>query len=932
MTRDARPAAMVALALLLAASPATASMEKAQAARARGDLRAAQIELRNAVRAKPDDAALRVALAISSIDMGDSDTAEKEARAALERGYDRAAGTELLASAYLVGGRYQNLLRGIPIPDAATPPAVAGQALAARAAAYIGLNQIDEARQAAEAAMKLSPDAPTVNLALASVAAASGDRNAAEAAVERVLAIAPDNLEGLQRRGTMLFQRGQFASAIAAFDRILAQAPTNLPARLSRAESRIRLGDFPGARSDVDTVSRSYPGSVPGIYLDAYLLAQGGNALAADQALQRIARQLPDMRDGLLLLATTKRALGQKEVAEDAARRYVARRPDDPRGAKVLAALEMDAGRPAAAMATLGRLAALKAADAEAYDMLGHVSMAAHDPREAEAAFAQAVRLDPQNAALQSRLAIARFAIGDLPGMASAARESLRLSPSGTAAHQLLAIDALARGDLSTAEAELGKLPPAEQTGEIASVLQGTIRSIRLDLTGAREVFEAALRANPRSPAANLGLARVAAAQGRGEEADRLASAALQADPNNAEATGRLVSQALSGGPRSAAARTALRDVQAASPGRQQLTLAYANVLMRLNEAGAAATLLEAEVARGSAPSAPILMALAEMRVMLEDLDKAEAAARAALGADPTSSAARRQLAIILARRGDTQGADTLLESGLRDHPGDATLQAGAIALAQQTGGLEGALAAADRLAQRPGAMPQAASLRGDLLMAARRHEDAAKAYAAAYKVAPSSIVAMRLAEAQLALRKPQDAGATLDIWLAREPDDMVALSARGVLDLQVGRDAEAERRFAQVVEKTPLNVVALNNLAWLLQKKNQADALKRAGLLAERAYFLSPTLEIADTLGWIKVRSGDAAAGLPLLRLAMHASAVGKPTADPAISYRLARALSDTGARAEAIQVLEQSVKGQAAFAERADAERLLAELRVQR
>ena len=68
-------AGVVGAALL--ATPAFASMERARQAQARGDLRAAQIELRNAVRTSPNSAEARAALAQASIDVGDFDTAER---------------------------------------------------------------------------------------------------------------------------------------------------------------------------------------------------------------------------------------------------------------------------------------------------------------------------------------------------------------------------------------------------------------------------------------------------------------------------------------------------------------------------------------------------------------------------------------------------------------------------------------------------------------------------------------------------------------------------------------------------------------------------------------------------------------------------------------------------------------------------------------
>ncbi|MCS6855809.1 MAG: hypothetical protein NZ523_13800, partial [Elioraea sp.] len=74
--------AVLALGTALLAAPASANPERARAAEARGDLRAAQIEWRNAVRANPNDPQLRAALARISLALGDGDTAEKEARAA----------------------------------------------------------------------------------------------------------------------------------------------------------------------------------------------------------------------------------------------------------------------------------------------------------------------------------------------------------------------------------------------------------------------------------------------------------------------------------------------------------------------------------------------------------------------------------------------------------------------------------------------------------------------------------------------------------------------------------------------------------------------------------------------------------------------------------------------------------------------------------
>jgi cellulose synthase operon protein C len=127
-------------------------------------------------------------------------------------------------------------------------------------------------------------------------------------------------------------------------------------------------------------------------------------------------------------------------------------------------------------------------------------------------------------------------------------------------------------------------------------------------------------------------------------------------------------------------------------------------------------------------------------------------------------------------------------------------------------------------------------------------------------------------------------------------------------------------------VAQRPQDAVALNNLAWLLGRHGGAEATK-AQTLAERAYFLSPNNDTADTLGWILARNGQAARAVPLLRRA--AAVPGDQQPDPAAAFRLAYALDASGDKAEALKVLSPALADNRAFPERAEASRLLAALR---
>ncbi|WP_439576665.1 XrtA/PEP-CTERM system TPR-repeat protein PrsT [Elioraea sp.] len=931
-TRIAAPLAFAAA--LMLAVPADASVDRARAAQQRGDLRAAQIEFRNAVRASPDDPALRAALARASLDLGDGDTAEKEARAALERGYDRADGTALLLRAYMTLRRFEEILREFPMQEGQVPNAVAGQVAAGRSMAYLALNRREDAARAAADAVRLAPDRVDPQLAAATVAAVAGDRDASEAAVDRALAIEPDNADALLRKGGFQFERGQLAEASTTFARVLELAPGHIPARLRRGEVLLRMGNDAEARQEIDRVLRLAPSAVLGIYMSAMLHGRAQDWPAADEALQRIQGQLPNIPDGLLLFATVKRALNQLEQAEDAARRHVARRPEDPRGAKLLATLELQRGAADAAAGTLDRLAQRGAADAEAYDLLGRAHAQMGRRQEALDAFSKASELAADNAGVLARLAVARLATGDAGGAQQAAEAALARNPDQAGAREILASAALARGDLAAASAQLERLGPAARGGELAGVLDGTIRVVRLDIEGGKQAFEAVLRDHPNSVRARLGLARVAAMQGDLERAERLFGEVLEREPGNPEALARLSAAVITGGPRAASSRAVLETANAAQPGDPALAMALGTVLVRAGEPAKAAAVLDAPAFRERRRETRHLLLLAEARAAAEQPREAEEAARAAMAQDPDNPLARRVVAGLLLRANDPRAAETVLEQGLRSRPTDALLQQSLIQTVREGRGLDAALEVADRLARQEATRPTSLTLRGDLLMGAERFEEAAAAYAAAYQQAPSGVLAQRRAAALQRLGRTDQVMAALAAWLERQPGDTPILALLSQIEIGTGKTVEAERRLVQVVAARPEDAVSLNNLAWLMQARSTPETaegratLAQARQYAERAYYLAPSAETADTLGWILARTGEAARAVPLLRQAAAAS-MARQRPDASMFYRYAVALDATGQREEARRVIEPVVASTAQFPERAEAERLLARLR---
>jgi len=121
------------------------------------------------------------------------------------------------------------------------------------------------------------------------------------------------------------------------------------------------------------------------------------------------------------------------------------------------------------------------------------------------------------------------------------------------------------------------------------------------------------------------------------------------------------------------------------------------------------------------------------------------------------------------------------------------------------------------------------------------------------------------------------------------------------------------------VLAKRPNDAATLNNLAWVYQQRNDP----RARTVAQKAYLISPSPQIADTLGWILVGQGSAENGLTLL----HQAASLQPDV-PTVQYHLAMALNATGQHDQALEVLRPIVLGPASFDEKEEAARLFQDL----
>jgi putative PEP-CTERM system TPR-repeat lipoprotein len=886
----------------------------AEAAKAlqNGDLKAAQIQLRNAVRDDPQNAEAHFQLARVNLFLADPVAAQREAEAARDRGYEPRKVMPLLAQAYLMQGKNRELLKDFAVTN--KDPALDAQILVARGYAQAALHDVDGAATSFKTAESLAPDALEPLTAQFRLAMATGDLATAQSKVDRSIALQPRSQEALLEKAQLLHRKGDLTGALAAAEELVKVAPSFPDGRIERATLLIATGKLDQAKQDLAAALAAVPNNPRALLLQALLQARQKDYAGADNTLQRIAAVMPSLPRAYFLQAFVKAQIGQWEQAEDAAQRFVAKVPNDLAGLKMLAGIEMQRQRPDKVIDVLAKPAAAGLADAATYDLLGRAYAISGQQDAATQAFEKAAALAPADARVRERLAASRYAEGDPAAAANDLEKALDLAPNQPAVGAALFFAELATGDLNRAAAAVDRVRQAQGDTPVVENLEGLLKLARLDLAGARAQFSKLAETAPDFTPAKVNLARLAAMDGHADDAMAILKGILDKAPASEPALGLYVSSQSAMG-RTADAIAALERARAEAPNDVRLTVMLADLLTRTGDGAKALELLTADKTRLAA-SPVLLAAQVRAQLALKQTEEARGTLMRILAIEPRALDARQALIDLSVQAAQYEAARNLVQEGLRVSPENFQLLGDYIAIANKEGGLDRALATADRLRGQIGDTPQARAIKGDVYAGAHQFDAAVNEYAAQLKQAPSTYLALRLAGAQMAAGKVDDARQTLKDWQAKNPKDLAATETLAGIELGQGRDDAAEALLKTVLAAKPRDGVALNNLAWIYQKRGDGQARD----LAQQAYLLMPGGQTADTLGWILVKQGDAATGLPLLRQA--ASQLGN---NLDVQYHLAAALNDTGRRDEARKLLTAMLETKANFEEKSAAEKLL-------
>ena len=233
----------------------------------------------------------------------------------------------------------------------------------------------------------------------------------------------------------------------------------------------------------------------------------------------------------------------------------------------------------------------------------------------------------------------------------------------------------------------------------------------------------------------------------------------------------------------------------------------------------------------------------------------------------PQSTEAHFLLARAYKAAGDQSGHRTELETILKLSARFQLAKYQLASLATQQGDMTTAKRLAAELKEVAPEDPNVMELEGAIAIRENRPADAVAHFKKAAEIRPYDNVILKLAEAQRLAGDPEGGRATLKGWVEMHPDDVRVRAVLGNMDLTEKRYDAAKEQYAAIVEAEPDNVLALNNLAWLLWNAGDAEG---ALPYAERAVERAPdNPAVADTAGIVHLRLGNTGRALTLLRKA---------------------------------------------------------------
>lgn len=303
------------------------SLNKALAYRQHGEFAASIIEFKSALQNDPENAALRISLGQTYLQLNDLTSAEKEFRRAQSAGAGPGEIFRLLARTWLLQGKYQQVLDEISLEG--LEGETQADALVARGRAHVGLKRAEEAREAFDQALQISPRHVGAWMEITRTDIDNNRIVEASQALRMLQDLAPENLEVTALQGDLYLNTGRYADAVATYQKVIVRLPGHILTKVAMAQALFEQGLDDESVKLLDDALQQDPSNFTANHLRATIAIRGKNYLVAlERAERALETNATDLRT-LIIAGSAAFELGRLELAQLKLDKAISRDPDN---------------------------------------------------------------------------------------------------------------------------------------------------------------------------------------------------------------------------------------------------------------------------------------------------------------------------------------------------------------------------------------------------------------------------------------------------------------------------------------------------------------------------------------------------------------------------------------------------------------------------
>lgn len=835
-------------------------LEQAKSSLDAGEYNEAIIQLKNAVKVNPNSAEGRYLLGELYVNVGSGAAAEKELQRAGELGVAGDAIVLLMGDALLQQGKADEVIKRHQVNDA-DPLQIKLNNSIVIAEAYFQKGDFAAAKEWFTKAQELSVNDERTLLGLARLAIVERDYGRAQSLIDAATGGAGKQS---QRAWITLadLKRAQNSpeEIIAAYKQASELSKSKqdyfyFVAMRGVITEYLQQNNPQKAEAELDILKKSFykeqfPDSVELNQIRATLAyEQKKYDVAADLA-GKVLKADENHLGATLLMGAIDVIQGRSEQAEVHLSKFLAQSPGNIMARKLLAYVQMNRGHSDAAVDTLTPAVKGVSPDSELLALIAGASLRAGDPKKSAEYYQQA--LDKKGDSSDLRMGLAQSLVGSGEFEKAIAELNKIKGEEGKffAAELGIAETRIKEKNYPAALESLKSLEKSDTANPLPVSLQGTVHSLMGDEAKAKAEFQRALKVKPGYGPAARSLALMEIRAGNNTAAKQLYEAALKDSPKEFTVLYDYAQLEMGAG-QYKHAEELLKKARELDKDKAKSAVMLARLNLRQNNpAGALAELRDAGDARNPA----VLAEMGNAQMMLKEYVNAKDSYKKLTQVVPGSALAYYLLHTAHLASGEVKEANSALSISLQKDGKYIPSLTAAVSMALNENALPQARERLKKLEVLVPTSDAVALLKADLTMREKRFPQAITLYGELYKRNPNAELAQKLAQAHWSNGDRKAALAVLGDTAKKQPKNSTLQYALATAHQEMGDTARAVEAYQAAIRLDGKNVVALNNLAWLLKDSDLAKARE----YAEKALELAPDNKaIKDTLAEISKRQG---------------------------------------------------------------------------